>query len=42
MSETRESVPLAELHEALAEYVGKANASPRARRSLAGWSCRIQ
>lgn len=42
MSETGESVPLAELHEALAEYVGKANASPRARRSLAGWSCRIQ
>ncbi len=41
MPETRESVPAGELAEALAEYVDKANASPRAARTLAGWSCRI-
>ena len=41
MPETREGVPAGELAEALAEYVDKANASPRAARTLAGWSCRI-
>ena len=41
MPEPRESVPAPELHDALAEYVGKANASPRARKTLATWACRI-
>ena len=41
MPETRESVPAGELAEALAGYVDKAIASPRAARTLAGWSCRI-
>jgi putative sterol carrier protein len=39
--DTRDSVPADELAGALAEYVDKANASPRAARTLAGWSCRI-
>jgi putative sterol carrier protein len=40
MSENRESVPADELLEALEEYQDKANQSPRAQRTLAGWSCR--
>lgn len=30
-----------ELHQALVDYVEKANASPRAQKTLATWSCRI-
>ena len=41
MSEDRESVGAAELEEALREYMDRANASPRARRALATWTCRI-
>jgi putative sterol carrier protein len=41
MSEARESVSAAELADALREYTEKANASPRARRALATWTCRI-
>lgn len=42
MSEvTRESLTTDELAQALEEYINKANASPRARRTLATWSCRI-
>lgn len=41
MPDARESVPADELAEALAGYVDKANASPRATRTLAGWTCRI-
>jgi hypothetical protein len=37
----RESVDADELEEALAEYIEKANASPRARKTLASWRCRI-
>ena len=39
--ETKETIDTAELLEALEEYVDKANASPRARRTGAGWTCRI-
>lgn len=39
--EDRESIDAGELEEALAEYIGKANASPRARKTLASWQCRI-
>jgi len=41
MSHTRESVGADELLDALLEYAAKANASPRVRRTLAGWTCRI-
>lgn len=41
MSEARESISAGELHEALTEYVDRANASPRARKTLASWTCRI-
>ena len=41
MSEARESVSTAELADALRDYVERANASPRARRALATWTCRI-
>lgn len=37
----RESVGADELEQALREYVDKANASPRARKTLATWACRI-
>jgi putative sterol carrier protein len=37
----RASVSAAELEQALIEYVDKANASPRARKTLAGWTCRV-
>ncbi len=41
MSVERETIGAAELEEALREYVDKANASPRARKTLATWSCRL-
>jgi len=41
MSDERESISAAELEEALTDYVEKANASPRARKTLATWSCRL-
>jgi putative sterol carrier protein len=41
MNEAKESVGTEELLDALEEYAKKANASPRARKTLAGWSCRI-
>ena len=41
MSETRESIAVGELHEALLEYAEKGNASHRARSTLAGWNCRV-
>ena len=41
MSETRESVSATELHEALVEYIDKANASPRVGKTLGGWTCRM-
>ncbi len=37
----RESIGADELEQAMIDYVGKANASPRARKTLASWSCRI-
>lgn len=39
--EPRESIDAGELEEALATYIEKANASPRARKTLASWQCRI-
>jgi putative sterol carrier protein len=41
MSETRETVGTDELLEALQDYAGKANVSPRVRKTLAAWTCRI-
>lgn len=41
MNEPRESIGAEELHDALREYRAKAEASPRARTTLAAWSCRI-
>lgn len=41
MSDERESISAAELERALEDYVEKANASPRARKTLATWSCRL-
>jgi hypothetical protein len=41
MTQIRESVAADELFEALVEYAEKGNASPRARVTLAGWSCRV-
>jgi putative sterol carrier protein len=41
MSEIRETVGADELLDALQEYAARANASPRARKTLAGWTCRI-
>ena len=40
-TEDRESISADELEQALKEYVDKANASPRAQKTLAGWTCRI-
>lgn len=37
----RESVDADELEQALRDYIDKANASPRARKTLANWACRI-
>ena len=41
MADERESIPAGELLDALADYVTRANASPRVQKTLAGWSCRI-
>lgn len=41
MTEVRETVGAGELLDALAEYAARANASPRARKTLTGWTCRI-
>ena len=41
MSDQRETVAAEELLEALDEYQAKASRSPRARTTLAKWSCRI-
>ena len=41
MADERESIPADELLDALGDYVTRANASPRVRKTLAGWSCRI-
>jgi hypothetical protein len=41
MDTARESISATELAQALDEYVAKANASPRARKALASWTCRI-
>jgi putative sterol carrier protein len=41
VSENHETISTAELEQALTEYVSKANASPRARKTLASWTCRI-
>lgn len=41
MTQTRETVTTDELYDALVEYGEKGNASPRARATLAGWSCRV-
>lgn len=39
--EERESIGAKELEQALREYADKANASPRTRKTLAGWTCRV-
>jgi hypothetical protein len=41
MSDERETISADELEQALKEYVDKANASPRAQKTLATWTCRI-
>jgi hypothetical protein len=41
MSDEKETISAAELEQALQDYVDKANASPRARKTLATWSCRL-
>jgi len=41
MSDERETISAAELEQALKAYVEKANASPRAQKTLATWTCRI-
>ena len=41
MSDEKETISASELEQALKEYVDKANASPRARKTLATWSCRV-
>ena len=41
MSDEREDIDAAELEQALKGYVDKANASPRARKTLATWTCRL-
>ena len=41
MSEEKETINAVELEQALKDYVEKANASPRARKTLATWSCRL-
>jgi SCP-2 sterol transfer family len=41
MTDIRESVGTDELLDALQEYTAKANASPRVRKTLAAWTCRI-
>jgi hypothetical protein len=41
MTDERESIDADELEQALREYIDRANASPRARKTLGSWSCRI-
>ena len=41
MSDEKENISAVELEQALKDYVEKANASPRARKTLATWSCRL-
>jgi hypothetical protein len=41
MSDEKETISAAELEQALKDYVEKANASPRARKTLATWTCRL-
>jgi len=41
MSEEKETISAVELEQALKDYVEKANTSPRARKTLATWSCRL-
>lgn len=41
MSEERETISPAELEDALHDYVARANASPRAKKTLASWTCLI-
>jgi putative sterol carrier protein len=41
MSDEKETISAVELEQALKDYVEKANASPRARKTLATWSCRL-
>jgi len=41
VSEEKEKISSKELEQALREYVDRANASPRARKTLAKWTCRI-
>jgi hypothetical protein len=41
MSDEKETINSTELEQALKDYVEKANASPRARKTLATWSCRL-
>ena len=41
MADERESIAPDELADALADYVDRANASPRVQKTLAGWTCRI-
>ncbi len=41
MSDDKEQISAEELEKALREYVERANASPRAQKTLATWTCRI-
>jgi hypothetical protein len=41
VSDEKEKISSKELEQALREYVDRANASPRARKTLANWTCRI-
>jgi len=41
VADDREPVAPDELADALADYVVRANASPRVQKTLAGWTCRI-
>jgi hypothetical protein len=41
VSDEKEKISSKELEHALREYVDRANASPRARKTLANWTCRI-
>ena len=41
MSDEKKKISAAELEKALREYVERANASPRATKTLATWTCRV-
>jgi hypothetical protein len=41
LSDDKEQISAEELEKALREYVERANASPRAQKTLATWTCRI-